>query len=528
MGKKFTLQNISNAFQHILINRRKLTLVLGLIVLALAALTRFLPVVTPDNSMVFDESYFVPQVESYPVHRYYFDPHPPLGKFFLYLGMMTVNPDAASKIEADKLGNLVNGYKSNLDLNGIRLAPKIFGSLVPVLVMAITLELIWWRRKQISESLYVTGSLIGLATGLMAALDNSLIVESRYALLTQIMLFFMLLTMYLSLKYINARKPLNVETYFILATLALGAAVSVKWLALAVAPILVLGVLYREHADKQTFKWPWKTFISLLIQRGLFLVLGVAMLYFTVFAWHFAQMQNYSSAADELSQAHIQDLKEGTDNVGLMSKILEWHRIAGNYSKGVPALDYTKKDEIGSMWITWPVMARPINYYWQTDGDGLYGQIYLIGNPIVWAASLLGVFSLVALGFSRLFGKNKFELKHFLLIVLFIGNWLPFALISRVMYMYHYIPAMVIGIIMLGVFVHDFVLPSFNKLSLIPKIGRVLVDPNVKLLLFCLVILSIAFGYFFYAPLTYAQKQSREQWSQRVLLKEWNMKWPAD
>jgi len=528
MKKNITLQKVFTKFEYILINRRKLTLVFGLIILALSAVTRFLPPVTPDTSMVFDESYFVPQVESYPVKRYYFDPHPPLGKFFLYLGMMAVNPDAANKIDAAKLGNLVNSYKSNLDLTGIRLAPKVFGSLVPVLIMGISLELIWWRKKQIGSQAYVTGSLIGLTVGLMAALDNSLIIESRFALLTQIMLFFMLLTVYFALKYVNAQKVSKTELYFILTTVAFGAAVSVKWLSLAVAVVVVLGILYKEFSDKYQFKWPWKTLVSVLIQRVLFMVLGIAMIYGSIFAWHFAQMQNYSPAADELSEKHIQDLKAGTQEVGLTSKILEWHRIAGNYSKGVPALDYTKKDEIGSMWLTWPVMARPMNYYWQTDGDGMYGQIYLIGNPVVWAASLLGVFSLIALGFSRIFSKNGFRFKHFVLIAFFAANWLPFALITRVMYLYHYVPAMVIGIIMLGVFMHDFILPSFSKLGDLPKIGKYLNNSNLKLILFCLVILSIAFGFFFYSPLTYAQKQTREHWQQRVLLKEWNMKWPSD
>ena len=246
MKKNITLQKVFTKFEYILINRRKLTLVFGLIILALSAVTRFLPPVTPDTSMVFDESYFVPQVESYPVKRYYFDPHPPLGKFFLYLGMMAVNPDAANKIDAAKLGNLVNSYKSNLDLTGIRLAPKVFGSLVPVLIMGISLELIWWRKKQIGSQAYVTGSLIGLTVGLMAALDNSLIIESRFALLTQIMLFFMLLTVYFALKYVNAQKVSKTELYFILTTVAFGAAVSVKWLSLAVAVVVCL--LYTSDA----------------------------------------------------------------------------------------------------------------------------------------------------------------------------------------------------------------------------------------------------------------------------------------
>lgn len=527
MKKRIRLQKLNQGIYEWLIDKKHLTKVLALIVLLLAALTRFLPITQPQTSMVFDESYFVPQVESYPVNRYYFDPHPPLGKFLMYLGMMAVNPDAAEKIEPDKLGNLVNNYKSNLDLTGIRLAPQILGTLVPVLVMLITLQIILWRKKEVGEGAFIKANMVALAAGTMAALDNTLIVESRYALLTQIMLFFMLLAVFLSLKYLNAFKPIKIELYFIATSIAVGAAVTVKWLALSIIPFILLIVLYKEYKDKVQFNWPVKTLISVLVQRVLFMLLTGLMIYIGMFAWHFSQMKNYSPAADELSAAHIADLKNGTNEVGLLTKIMEWQRIAGNYSKGVPALDYTKKDEIGSMWITWPIMARPINYYWQTDGDGLYGQIYLIGNPVVWVASLIGVFSLSALGFSRIFGKNRFGIKHALLVLLFLANWLPFALITRVMYMYHYIPAMVIGIIMVAVFVHDFLIPAFSNLQKLPQIGTIFKGVNIRLFLFCLAIFAVALAYVFYSPLTYAQKLSREEWSQRVLLKEWNMKWPG-
>lgn len=522
------LNTATDKFQYQLINRRKLPVVLATILFILAAITRFLPPVTPNSSMVFDESYFVPQVESYAVQRYYFDPHPPLAKFFLYLGMSALNPDAAQKIEPEKLGNLVNNYKSNLNLDGIRLAPKIFGSLVPLLVMGITLQLIWWRKESISERSFIAGSLIGFGAGLLAALDTTLIVESRYALLTQIMLFFMLLAVYLAFKYVNARSHVRTEIFFILTTIAVGCAMSVKWLALSIVPIVIIAYMYREYLDKLARKWSWRTFISVVVQRSLFLLIGGLLIYLSVFAWHFSQMKHYSPAADELSAAHIEELKTGTNKIGFLGKVMEWQSIAQGYSKGVPALDYTKKDEIGSMWVTWPIMARPINYYWQTDGNGEYGQIYLIGNPVVWMISLFGAFALMALGFARLFGKNNFKFTHFILILFFLGNWLPFALITRVMYLYHYIPALVIGMIMFMVFVHDFVIPAWSKLPISGKLGELLNNPNTKLILFSMFVLIVAGGYFFYAPLIYGQQQTRDEWKQRVLLKEWNMKWPSD
>ncbi len=74
---------------------------LVMIVLVISMATRFLPPSHPGSGLVFDESYFVPQIESYFVGRYYFDPHPPLGKFFLYLGADMFNPTAEELVDAN-------------------------------------------------------------------------------------------------------------------------------------------------------------------------------------------------------------------------------------------------------------------------------------------------------------------------------------------------------------------------------------------------------------------------------------------
>jgi dolichyl-phosphate-mannose-protein mannosyltransferase len=522
------LTQLTTKLSWLLLEKRWLTGFLMLAVLCLGVITRLMPPTTPDKGLVFDESYFVPQAESYAVNRYYFDPHPPLGKFFLYAGIMAVNPDAAEKIDPDKLGNLVNNYKTPLDLNGIRLAPRIFGSLVPVIVFVLVLQFCMWGRAKITNTnQFISINLIAFLAGCMAALDNSLVVESRYALLTQLMLFWMLLSLMFAALYYNATRYDRSEIYFILASFSTGAAVSVKWLALSVVPIVVLIVLFKEWNLIKPRLNKWKPFISTLFQRGLFLALAMGVVYLSVFAWHFEQIKHHSPAANELSEAYQQELKTGEKTVGFMYKVNEWHYFARNYAKGVPALDYTKKDEIGSMWVTWPIMARPINYYWQTDGDGLYGIVYLIGNPLVWALSLLGVLCLSAMGLSRLLGKNNFKTSHLLLILFYFANWLPFALIERVMYLYHYIPAMVVGLLMLAVFIHDFVLPRLRELYNLGGVWKLVCHPNLKVIVYCLLLISVLGVFLFYAPFTYAKDVSKAEWSQRVLLKEWNMKWPG-
>lgn len=512
----------------LLLDKRWLTFALAIVILLLAVATRFLPTTIPDKGLVFDEAYFVPQTESYAVNRYFFDIHPPLGKMFLYLGLTIYNPDAAEKLDPEKLANLVNNYATPLNLEGIRLMPKVFGSLVPVLFFLILIEVLNWRAKTVSLNQYLRRNLLAFLGGIMLVFENTFVVDSRYALLTQILIFFMLLTLLFAFRYVNARQFNRTEIYFALTCFAFGAAGSVKWLALGLAPALVMLLLYKEYATHLQQKSRARAFLSLTSQRVIFAVLAGAIVYLGSFAWHFNQLKTFSPAAYEVSAAYQEELKTGDKKVSFLNKVVEWHKLSDNYSKHVPPLDYGKSDEIGSMWMTWPVMARPINYYWQGGGKA-FGFLYLLGNPAVWLASFVGMFVFAALGVGRVFGRNRFRYKHLILLVLFLANWLPFLLIERVMYLYHYIPAMMIGVLLFIVALEDFLLPRLVELrNSLPRRAQIFTSSGLWLLMYVLIVSTILITFVIYSPFTYIREVTYPQWEQRVLLKEWHMKWPGD
>jgi dolichyl-phosphate-mannose-protein mannosyltransferase len=500
---------------------------LFLILLILGVVTRLVPPSYPLTGLVFDEAYFVPQVESYVVNRYFFDMHPPLAKMLMYYSTLAINPDAAQKLDPEKLANKVDNYQTPLDLAGIRLAPKIFGSLLPAFVFLLALELLCLGQKQrTSRSIFVA-----FGIGVFAVFSNIIAVESRFGLQTPFLLLFMCLTLFAAAKYFNAKQARWQELWFIFTCIALGLAVSVKWLALSVLPAVLLLVLIRElfipirtyaSRRRQVIFGIWT-----LIQRGIFMGVLALLLYAGFFYWHFNMFKFYSPAAYEVSEQYQSELKGEGSAVSFVEKFLEWHRLSVKYSEHVPALDYGKSDEIGSMWVTWPIMARPISYYWQTDGNGIYQFIYLIGNPLLWVFSLLGAFALSGIGFSRLFAKNNFKLQHFLIIMLYFANWLPFALIPRVMYLYHFVPGFLFGLFAFGMLVHDFVYPRAAELY--QKYARWHYEwLNSAFLVAGLATLILVMGaFFYYAPFTYLLPLSKDEFHQRVLLKEWNMKWPG-
>jgi len=79
-------------------------------------------------------------------------------------------------------------------------------------------------------------------------------------------------------------------------------------------------------------------------------------------------------------------------------------------------------------------MLRPI-FYWVKDFANGTGRIYLLGNPAVWWLSTMGF--LAALVFWRGAGLNKWWL-----YIGYLANIVPFVGVTRVTFLYHYLPAL--------------------------------------------------------------------------------------
>jgi len=593
----------------------KLTIVIFL--LTISVLTRFYPPVSPTNSMVFDESYFVPQVESYAVGKYFFDPHPHLSRMFMYYGMKLFNPSAVSLIDSSKLANKVDNYKTPLNMDGIRFFPRVFGSLVPVLLFLVAFEFLNWKRKRDPNYFFP------LLVSLLGVFENIFIVEARYALITQFLLFFMLLPIYFSIKYYKSKlnqfsitkfnasrikyiiKYLFNESniYLILTALALGTAVSTKWFALSILPFILILISVRQAKQdsryldlisdrllkrgsilpragvaidlmKQKVKiWRISTrivfgkYILFVISKVLFILLIAFSVYAGVFAWHFSKISTFSDSAEEVKDYcpdYYNDLKNGTHNATFFCKLYSQYELSNKYQKYVPELDFTKKDEIGSKWLTWPLMARAISYYWQTDNSEEYSFVYLLGNPVNWIFGIIGVILLSAKIIMDFIDGRKLNFMHVLLIILFFANWVPYAFISRVMYLYHYIPALMFSFIVFGVAMKDVVMLAVDRVlnqkvftetkseereefekkveQSRKKESKTLIEINkilstldtsgnpsliVKAVIFAMIVLASLISFFYYYPLTYLYPLNKQQFESRYLIKDWDMKWPG-
>jgi hypothetical protein len=106
-----------------------------------------------------------------------------------------------------------------------------------------------------------------------------------------------------------------------------------------------------------------------------------------------------------------------------------------------------KTDANGSHPYTWPFHFKTINYRWDSNG-GRTAYSQLAGNPVGWAAALLATVSACVLLYRRPRAVSAPRQALMTMLVLLYGVFMAAHLYldkHRVLYLYHYFPALLIG-----------------------------------------------------------------------------------
>ena len=93
-----------------------------------------------------------------------------------------------------------------------------------------------------------------------------------------------------------------------------------------------------------------------------------------------------------------------------------------------------------SLWYTWPFVYKPMWAYQAPETsipDGTIGCISIFQNPLLsWAG-------IAALGYSLMAGLKKRDFRVLFLLIGFLAQYLPWALVSRYALQYHFFASMV-------------------------------------------------------------------------------------
>ncbi len=126
-------------------------------------------------------------------------------------------------------------------------------------------------------------------------------------------------------------------------------------------------------------------------------------------------------------------------HTGLVSRMLANQKGMYSYHSNLESTHVYQ-----SAWYQWPIMQRPILFYLESVTDTLTSGISSMGNPLVWWIGIPAFIYMIYLIF-----KNKDRIALFLSVG-YLAQYLPWMLVSRCTFIYHYFPSVPFVVMMIG------------------------------------------------------------------------------
>ena len=440
------------------------------------------------NETVFDEVHFGKFVSGYYTGEYYFDIHPPLGKLII-AGFAKI-VDFEPQYNFTEIGK---EFPDNKYL-ALRLLPAIAGTLLPLIIFLLILELGLSRMA-------------AFAGALLIVFDNALLTQSRLILLDSFLLLFGFVSLLFYFKYTKHKTQSN--KYLILTVVFSSLAVSIKWTGLSFIALPILIEIFGGLKELR-INFSYEKFIRKvkeLTKLCAFFLITPA-IYFLIFAIHFALLPK-PGPGDAF-------MKPGFRENNIVKNI--WDLNIEMYKSNQRI---TASHPYSSQFYQWPLMARPI-YYWVKDSS----RIYFFGNPIIWWSSAIAVVISMWLMANRLWFKLRKYSKPssivysplaFLLGGYFL-NLLPFIGVKRVMFLYHYLTALIFAVLILVYLVDGFD-KSFDRELRTERLTTSKNENSRKI--FTGIIVAAIATFLFFAPLSYGLPLSQRAYEARVWFASW-------
>jgi dolichyl-phosphate-mannose-protein mannosyltransferase len=262
---------------------------------------------------------------------------------------------------------------------GWRIMPALFGlALLPLAAL-----LGWYCLKERVGAMLLTT---------FFAAETIFIAHSRLGVMDIFVVFFVLASFLAALRAANDRQV-------IFSSVLIGLAVAVKWAAFPVA-VPIGYVLWRKGLLRPFLGGLWISTVVYVavVYVGALITITTNPIEAWVWAW-------------------------------------DWHVDAAR--KVTAAIPHTW----GSPWWSWPIMLRPIRFYYAANAEGLYQVIMAMGNPLIWWSSTLAVvvsiFEMARKAVARKLSPDDPIIPIVLGYVFLLAPWVAG---TRIPYIYNYLP----------------------------------------------------------------------------------------
>lgn len=357
------------------------------------------------NQVVFDEVHFGKFISSYCcTHERFFDIHPPVGKLLIAFGAYAAGYDGQFPFEH------IGQEYSHIPIAAIRAVPAIVGSLLPVIIAILLLQV-------------GTSKPIALLGGIAAAFENALIVESRFILTDSMLLVGIFGALAASIASVQAISSRRSWIWACIAGVFAGVAIGTKFTGSVGGGLAVCVYLFHiiRMGGKGAGMWMGKIAVMAMVAASIYLLSWVA---------HFSLLT-----------------QPGSGDVWGIPTGNFWQDVAKVHEQMLSAnYHLTAGHPYGSKWYTWPFMVRSV-FYWQSGTDQF---VYLLGNPAVWWGSaflcVLGVlysFSSVIRGV-----HIKRNPMGWIFLVGYFASFVPLMRVPRVLFLYHYLTPLLFSLLL--------------------------------------------------------------------------------
>jgi len=104
--------------------------------------------------------------------------------------------------------------------------------------------------------------------------------------------------------------------------------------------------------------------------------------------------------------------------------------------------DLVATHDFSSPWWSWPLIGRPLwLYHGEGVAEGMRSTLVTMGNPLIWWLIVPA-----ALG-TGIIGWIYRDKRAFFLLAAFVGQYLPWILVSRIAFIYHFFPLLPFGML---------------------------------------------------------------------------------
>jgi dolichyl-phosphate-mannose--protein O-mannosyl transferase len=252
---------------------------------------------------------------------------------------------------------------------------------------------------------------LALTAAALSSLDGLLLVQSRIAMNDIHVTFFILMTVLFYLLYIKRHQPL-----WLLATgMAAGLAIGSKWSGLYI--LALVGLFQAGYLISQAWKMSrrkkqaWMGWFQTSVLSVVALVIIPIVLYLAAYSHMFLQGKGWE---------HFRELHNQ----------IWWYQTTLKATHSYQSRPWE-----------WFLDARPVWYFVEYSGASQIANIYAFGNPLIFWAGGLAVLATIAglLWQWRMTKQVSFSVVMILASYLIV--WLPWQLSPRIMFFYHYTPA---------------------------------------------------------------------------------------